>query len=357
VTASLPAPLSGGSRVGALRWKDLYNPRRDLVWRHLRSLRHDPPGYAASGERRRVFASALEQAEELFTAGADIPYASRPILLFYGLSQAGRAIAAASTSATGNDWRLIGHGITVRNLGQGAPLAELMAIDAGIGSFTQLAPLLRSGSLPNGATTGELWATVPDLPGTPIAAQGKEYKNVLQLVEVGSGGGPETDGRSGMITAWIAGLPGRFVGTGNQAEIASYLAAYPTLAGSGPPKGSGTATEEAGGTARVYRVWWGTPASTGIDSFVTASTWPYRGDEERYVYPVLGGSNVPLNPLLAWWAILFVLSMLARYEPASWAKFLDVDSSSDAVRLEAILNEALDTCPQLILHAIRGVSR
>jgi hypothetical protein len=98
------------------------------------------------------------------------------------------------------------------------------------------------------------------------------------------------------------------------------------------------------------------PADQDLTAFKTAHTWPYRGDDERYVYPVLGGSDVPLYPLLVWWSVLFALSMLARYEPASWTKLLDVDSSPDAVPLEALLNEALDTCPQLILHAIRGVS-
>jgi hypothetical protein len=131
-----------------MTYNDLLTPDRRTVWRHLRSLRHDPPGYAGCGVRRTVFASALEQAEELFTAGATIGHASQPILSFYGISQAGRAIAAASRSATGNGWRLTGHGIKVRNLAQNAPLAELIVADDGTGSFTQLASSLHSGSLP-----------------------------------------------------------------------------------------------------------------------------------------------------------------------------------------------------------------
>ena len=34
-----------------------------------------------------------------------------PFLLFYGLSQAGRVIAAAATSADAGGWELEGHGI------------------------------------------------------------------------------------------------------------------------------------------------------------------------------------------------------------------------------------------------------
>jgi hypothetical protein len=61
--------------------------------------------------------------------------------------------------------------------------------------------------------------------------------------------------------------------------------------------------------------------------------------------------------LLAWWAILFALSMLARYQPETWTAYLDVDKCAYAVPLETLLDRALVTCPELLLHAIRSVSR
>ena len=332
-----------------MTWNDLANPSRQTVWQHIRSLRHQPPGFASGGHRRKVFGSALEQAEELFRAAEVTGYASQPILLFYGLSQAGRAIAAASTSATGNDWRLAGHGIKVRNLAQGTPLSEIVVSDDGSGSFTQLAPLLGSGSLPTGSSLGELWATIPDLHKTPVPGRGEEYRNVLRMEAVKSG--------DGEVRAVIYGLPLRFAYSVPEEEIASYLAAYPSLVGSTGPSSSDS-TPTVGGaeaTAHVPRRW--TMPANDLAGFKVARTWPYRGDDERYVYPALGGSDTPLYPLLTWWAILFALSMLARYEPASWTTHLDVDSSPDAVPLEAALSEALDACPQLILHAIRAASR
>jgi hypothetical protein len=48
--------------------------------------------------------------------------------------------------------------------------------------------------------------------------------------------------------------------------------------------------------------------------------------------------------------------MLARYEPASWISALDTDASPNAVPLEAALDQALDTCPELILHAISAAA-
>ena len=50
----------------------------DESWQHLRAMRAQPPGRATSGERRRVFGSALEQAEQLFLAAAAVGYAARP---------------------------------------------------------------------------------------------------------------------------------------------------------------------------------------------------------------------------------------------------------------------------------------
>jgi hypothetical protein len=34
-----------------------------------------------------------------------------------------------------------------------------------------------------------------------------------------------------------------------------------------------------------------------------------------YVFPSIGGDTQALHPLLAWWAVLFALSLLARYQP------------------------------------------
>lgn len=86
-------------------------------------------------------------------------------------------------------------------------------------------------------------------------------------------------------------------------------------------------------------------------------TQPYRGDSERFIFPAFGGASRPLHPLLAWWALLFALSMLARYEPESWTTYMDRNTSANAVPLEAALDRGLHTCPELISHAIQAVSK
>lgn len=53
--------------------------------------------------RRRTYVMALEQAEQMFHAAHSVGPATSPLLLFYGLSQAGRAVAAAAKPVTRPD--------------------------------------------------------------------------------------------------------------------------------------------------------------------------------------------------------------------------------------------------------------
>jgi hypothetical protein len=82
----------------------------------LRSLRSSPPGRAQTGERRKVFGSALEQAEQLLGAASVSPPHVRPILVFYGLSQGVRAFFACSSELDREHFRTRGHGLTEKRL-------------------------------------------------------------------------------------------------------------------------------------------------------------------------------------------------------------------------------------------------
>ena len=73
--------------------------------------------------------------------------ATPPLLVFYRLSRAGRAIAAASASAGAGRWELDGHGITCVAQSLRGPLPEIQ-VQAGkegsAGSFVRLSELLGS---------------------------------------------------------------------------------------------------------------------------------------------------------------------------------------------------------------------
>jgi hypothetical protein len=69
----------------------------------LRSLRADRPRLAARGARARSFGAGLEQAEQLWQASQNVGAIASPLLLFYGLTQAGRALCAAGIR--GAEWK------------------------------------------------------------------------------------------------------------------------------------------------------------------------------------------------------------------------------------------------------------
>jgi hypothetical protein len=80
----------------------------------------------------------------------------------------------------------------------------------------------------------------------------------------------------------------------------------------------------------------------------------YRVSEQRWLRPVLNESNDFLSPLMTWWALLYGLSMLARYHPGPWTEALRTDKSRDAVPLEIAMDEALKAVPHLVIEALRG---
>ncbi|MGW9316795.1 YaaC family protein [Streptomyces albidoflavus] len=66
------------------------------AWERLRASRSSRPGRASGGARAKTYATALEQAQQMFRAAEGVGPQTRPLLVFYGLSQAGRAIAATA---------------------------------------------------------------------------------------------------------------------------------------------------------------------------------------------------------------------------------------------------------------------
>jgi len=148
-------------------------------WGGLRALRSGRPGFAADDpDRGDVFDAALEQCEQLLRGAADLGYASRPLNLFYGLSQAGRAITAAwSPPQFGpqNSWRLAGHGITAAPLDRDPHELTVHATgkvlpNAGprpLPSFTAVARTLGSHNLQRPVKFVDLWAYLPEAADRP----------------------------------------------------------------------------------------------------------------------------------------------------------------------------------------------
>ena len=71
---------------------------------------------------------------------------------------------------------------------------------------------------------------------------------------------------------------------------------------------------------------------------------------DRWWRPRVGGAE--MNDLMMWWALLFGLSMLARYEPAGWNGMLDLDHNPIASHLIRLMDAAVDVVPELVLHVL-----
>lgn len=336
-------------------------------WGDLRALRSCLPGFAATDrDRGDVFDAAMEQCEQLLRGAAELGYASRPINLFYGLSQAGRAITAAwSPPQFGpqKSWRLAGHGITAAPLDRDPD--ALTVHDTGselpstspkpLPSFTAVARTLGSDRLPRRVKFVDLWSYLPEAVGRPAPGDDNRW-GPLRLQPGTQISNPP--GYLQVLGVWSHNWPneqlGEWVGAGMALNdhVTTALAAHypdaprPYVEGLGMPFQTAWFGERG---AVLFNVDLGRATDTiGQRWFYDTMGTKYRG--VQYWFPAVGGQR--LHPLIVWWALLYTLSMLARYEPHRWAEMIRVNSSRWAVPLEHLLNAALDALPEVIFAAL-----
>ncbi|MBF9135522.1 hypothetical protein I0C86_42505 [Plantactinospora sp. S1510] len=331
----------------------------DLVWAALRSTRAEPPA-GIRGGRRKTYVAALEQAQQMFTAAANVGVATRPLLLFYALSQGGRAIAAAAKHVNNNDYPLVGHGIKVNPSTLVGPIAKAQVFgdNTTAGSFTRLSKFLNSPTWDSTApvSLGELWNTLPEgsefplersVGAVPLPVSVDEYRGLyqaqtaspVQLIVTG-------------ISTDIAPPPQH---TGPAPALEAFLSQYPKLAGHTAIYVKGVYPHGQGGT--VHLAYPSSQSGYGertADALAHSTLYRLH---DRYVFPAVGVNTDSLHPVMAWWAVLFALSMLARYQPETWADHIAVDSSKVAVPIEQLLTEALTAVSELLLQTIVDVSQ
>lgn len=345
------------------------DPEADRL--RIRALRAQPPGHAAHDpERRRVFAAALGQFDELLTASAAVGPATRPLPLYYALNQAGRAIAAAKQAAD-RPWQPRSHGLEIgdpdpRFLGQTTITPRPRKKD-GRDSFSILTETERiparsfgppSSGLRKATTLSNVWAAIPDAPrpglggGCPRAISLSVNEMASAIVDASIHGLqiPPTAAAKDKIREMIEDLyPTAATGisvdsvindlppyTGTRAELSwHHPGQHAKNDGSHRPVNEDL-------TQYLWRGvgggWWLVPRVN--DAEVELST----GD-------VLSQGDV-LSPLLLWWCLLHALSQIARYHSADWLAALDPDRSTEAVAIEAMLSTALAVLPRLVLLAL-----
>lgn len=298
----------------------------------------------AKGERHSTYGAALAQFDELMAAARSSGPASRPLPLFYALSQAGRAIAAAHLE---EPWRLEGHGLKAPDLAREV-LDVPVRVDRGKNkngapkSFIGVAEATGSPIPRARVTLTELWASLPEafalLPEQPDAVP-------LLLV-------PEMP--SGKVYDWSKAQATVIGFADRPEELQAHLEGhFPSAEGVQlmhadlPPQIRPTLTRYGSGV----KVWW--PSSDNLPNHIEhlervapagGLPWP------RWLRP--GVKGVELSPLMTWWMLLFGLSMLARYAPDVWVHALQYDSSSIAAGLDQLLDLACERVPELVLDAL-----
>lgn len=322
-------------------------------WQPLRLRRSTQRIPDNSEDRRQTFQSALDQAEQQFRAAQVTGPQSRALNLFYGLSQAGRAIAAAAPALQADDYLLRAHGIhpgradAYSGTVAGFPLRSDTNPH---GSFVRLSNLLGS-ALPKSFTISDAWRSILELRPHPINS---DLVGTLE-VEIRRGDHPSSEGGIERTFHFItAHIPAPVLRTLDTEQLVDYLNRYPALRGwfRGFP-------------------WWPEADRPSDISPSLAYVLPngFAGDHlfddrvhwssgHAFVAPAIGrgdGDDV-FHPLMAWWAVLFGLSVLTRYHPALWTRYVNVDVSRDATALEAVLRRAITTVPILIEEAIASVA-
>lgn len=351
------------------------------TWQEIRALRAAPTGKAAGdSDRRRTFVASLRQAQELAEGASAAGYATKPLPLFYALSQAGRAIAAARLS---DPWQLAGHGLSV-SADPAKPVLENVVGPQGKGStsYAGVSKAVGSSLLSGSATLGELWAANPDLSDVEIPASEGNWPGGLEFV-IGaqSLALPGEDREPSEVPVTVGGgvlaipveVPGQ---TGR--EVAEAIKAYPTLRGAFAIKKSENGPAKAGPDDEVIR---SQDLVTGADRVNLgtevgpdtnyAEFWKAQREFASvieidrtqptvsgpvligYALPEIAGGACP-SPLMLWWGLMIGLSSLARYYPATWTDAINLDASELAVGLERVLDTAERKIPVRILEAFQG---
>jgi hypothetical protein len=310
-------------------------------WRTIRTVRAEPPLSIASqvsrGERKVIFQTALEQAQQQYAAAAVIGYESRPLNLFYGLSQAGKAVAASSplldqrhAAADRKSWRTATHGLTLTPSGSDFWSWRVEVSPGATDSFSRASIPLDS---PTGFDSIELGALAAQLP--EFAMEWRSFDSWPRGLHV-------SDAMSGGSDIFYL---REYRGALEPIAVQAYAALYPALDGAlAQLKEDGSLIHhETQGPVLLLD-------SSRIegDGYRRWPSGARRYASSRLVFPEAGKTGSSLHPVMVWWLLLFGFSILARYHPKEWTEALTMGSSPIASQIEFLLDSAVASVPELL---------
>lgn len=323
-----------------------------MIWFALRGRRSSllsRPKLSSSAARRQTFAAAMAQFEEQMSAAKVVSPATRPLNLYYGLAQAGMAIAAVHGP---DQWSFSRHGLKLGDTN--SELADIQVLAEGDGAFQRVAAATSSVAIDSPVSLSALWDSLPELRGVPLNDGPRRV--ALDLAA--------EDAVTSAPTASLF-IPADQLEAGPDLPQRVYriLAGYPGAVGAAipsEPRSMVPPPTDQGQWSITLR--WSPPQMSRemtkdeIREFFDRIAPEHRYREDRYLRPEVGPGKVAPSPLMTWWLLLYSFSMLARYQPRKWTALLDLDRPGYAVSLQYALETALATIPHLVLEALDGRS-
>jgi hypothetical protein len=326
-------------------------------WQRLRRLRAAPPALADKGARKATFGAALQQAEDLAAAATTIGPWAQPILLYYSLNQAGRAVIAAHWRDKG--WSSVSsHGLAElapdTRGGGGASLEQYRVESFPTGWFPALAEAAGSPTSVVGQfRLGDVWGAIPDLLEVDLPFECRRPLVVQRRALSGPLGGEiSQDVRANVFYGKKFLEPNAFASLAKNYPLDGWSWHNPQGAGQHRAR-----YEDLEG----WELSWDIPRQEGLSfgaseqeriARLNQVAPQHRYVEQRFVLPTVGG--VDFTPLGLWAMLLFTLSSIARYRSSQWVAALDLDSSPLAAPLRESLAIAADVVPHLVYQAALG---
>ncbi len=187
--------------------------------------------------------------------------------------------------------------------------------------------------------------------------------------------------QQGRMSAWVSPLPDELVPESSMVnpsdprdlpsldEINRWLAPYKRLTGDGAPSAVlsiNKRSEALGDLVNTVRLGWDNPSGQAMDwierrgrlmqliDYPDDGVWSHQ--PRGVALPAVGGNAQALHPMATWWAILYSMSMVARYQPVRWTRLLNLDTSPDAELVREVLEEFIGVMPWLVLAEVLAVA-
>jgi len=336
------------------------------VWLHLHARRFSMPKtarLAATASRSGAFSAAMRQFEEQIAAARVVSAVTRPINLYYGLVQAGYAVAAAHAA---DPWSFSRHGLTVVDTAPDLPTIAVRPESRG--AYQVVSEATGSPTVSGPVTIGALWRSLPGV-GDELPFGSAPDPATMQIFPELTYHQPEPGGQAFRMKVYVdRAMPDA---AGREAWFKEFRGQYPGLSGwrlakapDAPPAWMGSQApydpfeyiredrfnvelEHDDPDPRTSRT-----HDRDIAFFDTIAP-QHRYRHERFLRPSIEGSPPP-SPLMTWWLLLYTFSMLARYQPRKWVSSLDMDRSNVAAVINHALDQAIETVPHLVLEALDG---